>query len=548
MESEHSENFNDRLSQWIANQGFWFQVRYSLSSSGAQGAALFHLLRLGYRLLIFLLIVVAGISAYLVMRKEFGVYGRDFKSAVKSALTASEIQLGSVTRSRGQLEIGRFACRGNADTFYTALEARGIRAKMGYIDGLIGEWDLGIVSIARLDVDLRAGADDDESAKSFAQALFKQSDRILINSLEVTDASLRWGYSNSTRGSIDNSAMRVHRIGSSLKISFKGGTFSQNWLRKLEIVEIVAMCQPDGILFEKAEFRSERGSVDFSGLRVTGGARPTLAGPAKIRRLGLDSALPPAMRSFVEGTLSGDFQVSGSTNSSEGVSFAGQVTLDGLDTIALRERIHLLKALSVVDYVRNYYRVEFREGSFFMKTGGGGIELKDVKLKASDLFTLVGQLSARLPTDAETKESLTKNLGAVAEPLFKTPNEENVVETKAKEDIFSLRKAAKASQTAKDGEDKQKADDSTLFGQLGLSNEMRRLEEQAVDRSSKTLRFQGEFLISLLPDAFERAPRLVQQFPIDAKSGRIPMVIPISGTLYELTLSQAQDIYQQGTR
>jgi hypothetical protein len=545
MESEHSENFNERLSQWIANQGFWFQIRYSLASSGVKGAALFHLLRLSYRLLIFLLIATAGVSVYLVMRKTFGVFGHDFKSSVKSALTASEIQLGSVSRSRGQLEISRIASRGDAETFFTALEARGVRAKMGTLDGLIGNWDLGTVSIARLDVDLRAGADDAESADHFAQALFKQSDRIQINSVEVADASLRWGYSGSTRGSIENSAMRVYRIGSSLKISFKGGRFTQNWLRKLEIVEMVAICQPDGIQFEKAEFRLEQGSVDFSGLRVTGGARPTVAGLAKIRRLGLDSALPPAMRSFVEGSLSGDFQVSGSTNSSEGIAFAGQVALDGLDTIALRERIHLLKALSVVDYVRNYYRVEFREGSFFMRTGNGGIELKEVKLKAPDLFTLVGHLSARLPTDAETKESLKKNLGAAAEPLFKIPGEEELPASTAKDDTFTLRRAAKASQTTPG---KQNPEDYTLFDRMSLSNEMRRFEEQAVDRSSKTLRFQGEFLITLLPDAFERAPRLVQQFPVDPKSGRIPMVIPIEGTLYELTLNQAQDIYQQGTR
>lgn len=545
MESEHSENFNERLSQWIANQGFWFQVRYSLSGSGAKGTALFHLLRLAYRVLIFFLIVAAGISTYLVMRKSFGVFNHDFKSAVKSALTASEIQLGSVTRSRGQLEISRFVCRGDAETFFKTFEARGIRAKMGYLDGLIGEWDLGTISVSRLDVDLRAGADDAELAKNFAQAFFKQSDRILINSLEVADASFRWGYSNSTWGSVENSVMRVYRIGSGFKVSFKGGTFSQNWLRKLEIVEMVVMCHPDGIVFEKAEFRSGRGSVDFSGLRIAGGARPTVAGLVKVRSLSLESALPPAMRSFVEGSLSGDFQVSGSTNSSEGVCFAGQVTLDGSDTIALRERIHLLKALSVVDYVRNYYRVDFREGSFQMRTGSGGIELTEVKLKASDLFTLTGQLRARLPTDAETKESVKKSLGATTVPLFQAPAEEELLKTTAKDDALSLRRAAKSDQR---GLEDLKAEDSTLIDRLGLTNEMRRFEEQAVDLSSKTLRFQGEFLITLLPDAFERAPRLVQQFPVDPKSGRIPMVIPIEGILYELTLRQAEDIYQQGTR
>jgi hypothetical protein len=31
MESEQSQNFNERLSQWVANQGFWFQIRYSMT-------------------------------------------------------------------------------------------------------------------------------------------------------------------------------------------------------------------------------------------------------------------------------------------------------------------------------------------------------------------------------------------------------------------------------------------------------------------------------------------------------------------------------------
>ena len=55
MESEQSQNFNERLSQWVANQGFWFQVRYSMSGSGMKGRAMFHLLRIGFRLLVFLL-------------------------------------------------------------------------------------------------------------------------------------------------------------------------------------------------------------------------------------------------------------------------------------------------------------------------------------------------------------------------------------------------------------------------------------------------------------------------------------------------------------
>lgn len=547
MESEQSENFNERLSQWVANQGFWFQVRYSLTGSGTKGTALFHLLQLGFRLLIFFLVVAAGISIYLIKRTEYKAFNLGLKSSLKSALSASEIQLGGFSRVQGQLEISRFACEGGSETFYSTLEARNIRSKMGFIDGVVGQWDPGTISISKLNMELRAGADDDESARMFSKALFKQSDKILINSLEVGDASLRWGYSERTRGIIENSVLKIQRVGSGLKLSFKGGTFSQNWLRKLEIVSLVAICEPHGIIFEKAEFRRGQGSVDFSGLKVIGGAEPTVAGMAKIRTLGLESALPVAMRSFMEGSFSGDFQVSGSTNSSDGISFAGQVTLNGQDTIALRERIHLLKALSVVDYVRNYHRVDFREGSFLMKTGGGGMQLTEVKLKAADLLTLEGELTVRLPTEKETKQLAGKSLGQTSAPLFRAEDEENEsLAAKTGEDRLTLSRAAQTSKQDKDGN--FTAGGSLLFDRLGLSFEMRRLEEQAADRSSKTLRFQGAFLITLLPDAFERAPKLTQQFPVDGKLGRIPMMVPVEGTLYELTLEQAENIYQQGTR
>ena len=54
--------------------------------------------------------------------------------------------------------------------------------------------------------------------------------------------------------------------------------------------------------------------------------------------------------------------------------------------------------------------------------------------------------------------------------------------------------------------------------------------------------------ITIPGDAFERAPRLQQLYPIDANTGRMPMQVPIEGNLYELTLKQAEDIYQQGQR
>jgi hypothetical protein len=54
--------------------------------------------------------------------------------------------------------------------------------------------------------------------------------------------------------------------------------------------------------------------------------------------------------------------------------------------------------------------------------------------------------------------------------------------------------------------------------------------------------------ITIPKDAFERGRELQTRYPVDSTSGRIPLAVPINGALYELTLKQAEDIYEQGRR
>ena len=545
MESEQSQNFNERLSQWVASQGFWFQIRYSMAGSGAKGTAMFHLLSLGFRLLIFLLLAAVGGWVYLVKRVDRPAYKEKVKTALQAGLSGSESEMRGYLQAQGQLSIARFACQGGSDTFFSSIEARNIRSKRGLLDGLTGKWDPGVISISRLEVDLRAGADDAEGAAKVSETLFRKFDKVLVNTFDVADATLRWGYSERTQGAIEGSSLNIQRSEEGMKMVFHGGTFSQNWLRKLEVVSLVVVCDHDGITFQKAEFRKASGTVDFSGLKVVGGERPAIHGVAKIRSIALEDILPNAMRSFVEGSFSGDFQVFGSTNSLDGVGFKGGVTLDGQDTIALRERIHLLKALSVVDYSRNYHRVDFREGSFQIKTQGGGMELTDVKLKADDLFTLQGNLKVRPPTPEETKQAVDQNSKG-GSPLFNPEDGEPEDSKRDNSDSFSLKRAALEAKRVKEGT--QDAASISLFDKMGLSFELRRLEEQSSERLSRMLRYEGAFQITLLPDAFERAPKLVEQYPVDSATRRIPMVVPIEGNLYEITLKQAEEVYLQGRR
>jgi hypothetical protein len=450
-----------------------------------------------------------------------------------------------INRVQGQLEISRLAAEGGEETFFTSLEARNIRCKMGLLDGLAGVWNPGMISISRVDLNLRAGADDVESARKLSNALFRKSAEIETNAFEVGDATMRWGYSERTEGAIESSDLKMQRTETGWRMSFKGGTFTQNWLRKLDIVNLVVVCEPGGLMFEKAELKQGEGTVDFSGLRLEGGERPQLKGVAKIRNLALEGILPPALRSFVEGSISGDFRVFGSTNTSDGIGFEGQVVMDGKDTISLRERLHLLRALSVVDYSRNYHRIDFIEGTFQVKTIRGGMELTDVKLKSKDdLLALDGKLNVRLPTQEEIKVAVEKGSGLDNSPLFggdEPVGQENDM-PKAESD-FTLKRAAQEAKRVKEG--LQNIESLTLFDRLGLSLEMRRLQNQASERMSRMLRYEGMFRISIPGDAFDRATRLRQLYPVDATTGRVVMRVPIEGHLYEITLKQAEDIYQQ---
>lgn len=546
MESEQTENFNERLSQWVSNQGFWFQIRYSMSGGGSGGRAMFHLLRMASRLLVFLLLVVVGFWIYLMNRPGTARFFNEIRDDLQTGLSATELEILGVQHVQGQLDIGRLAAQGGEDTFFDSIEARNIRFNMNLWDGLVGLWQAGNIDIARMEVDLRAGTNDPQSAAKLAETIFRVPVGVEANSFYVADATLRWGYSERTQGAIESSHLRIQRVGTGWRLSFTGGTFSQNWLRQLEIVNLVVIAERDGLVFERAELKSGMGTVEFPGLRLVGGERPEVDGIVKIRSLALDRIIPPALRNIVDGSISGDFKVSGSTNSSDGIAFEGQVLMDGTDMISLlREHIHLLKALSVVDYSREYHRVDFREGSFFLKTRRGGMELTEIDLKAEDLFTLQGALSVRLPTQQEIDEAMAK--GTDSSPLFAQGEESNdLTKPASSESDFTLRRAAQEARRIQEG--KQSPESLTLFDRLGAGIVMRQMQSQAAERMSRMLRYDGALRITLPGDAFERAPRLQEIYPVDPVTNRVAIRVPLQGHIYDLTLRQAEDIYQQGQR
>lgn len=549
MQIEQREQFNIRLGKWIASQGFWFQLRHSMGSTGTRGSFTYHMLRLGFRLLLFVGLLAIGGLYYLVKRTDQVAFRNELRKAISESISANELAMRGAKRTQGHLEISRFATEGGPDTFFEYIEIRNLKCKMGLLDGLVGVWEPGPITIYRLDMQLRAGTDTPEFSSQIGEIIFREYGQINIQSIEVANANIGWGYSERTRGQIDGANMSLVREGENWRITLRGGKFSQNWLRDLDVNELVVWCTPDGITFEKAELTRGDSVVDFTGLRVSAGDRPEIRGIAKVRDLDLEPILPASARSFVEGRISSDFTITGSTNTIDGVSFDGVLDMDSTNMITLRDRIHLLRALSVVDFHNNYRRLDFSKGSCRITTKGGRLEVRNINLAADDLATVTGQFNVRPPNSQELDIMLARgDQNGTSETVgFDDEGDDNfLLNVDELERQFTLRQAANAARRMEESAGAN--DEGQLFERIGMNYESRMFAERQASRFARMLIYEGEIGLTVQSNAFDRTETLRNQFPINPDTGRIHFTVPLAGPLYELTLKESEAIYEMGRR
>ncbi len=540
-EEEQLQNFHQRLSQWVSGQGFWFQLRYSLVGGGGKGTLAFHALRLAARFGVFLIIVAGAFVFYLIKQSGSETFQQKMKASFMAKLGGEELEMKGMASERGVFSISRLAMTGKEGTFFTEMELRNLKCQRSLFADFRKDWDPGVVNISRVDLGLRAGSDSLAAAESMADVYFQDTGRLKLQKIVVNEMSIRWGYSERTRGSVIGSHMTADRLPDGWKLRFKGGTFTQNWLKRLQIEELVVQFGRKGLVIEKAQFKKNEGFVTFLDMKVKAGERPEVSGKLRMRKIDLSSVLPVAVRNFVEGSISAELNVFGSTNSTEGVGFEGDLVLEGEDFITIRDRIHVLRAISVVDAFNNYRRIDFREGGFHMKTHAGRLDITGANLAAGDLFRMKGSLTAR---PATTEEAMS-----LASPSMTSEDELGILNDDELDNALeiTLESAARQADEAK-RQGFAKAGDDSLFEKLGISLENRRLEELGAERLSRSMRYEGELEISLPKEAFEKAPKLAELYQLRDPSGRILMRVPLEGVIYDLTLKQAEGIYENGTR
>jgi hypothetical protein len=531
MEADQTQSFNQKLSQWIASQGFWFQLRHSMSGGGGWAMTFNHLTRLAFKVLIALLVAVAGFGIYLVKRVDSKGFLESLDGGLAKGLSASEAKVVELRRTQGDALIRRVGVEGGDHSFFRSLDAGNIRFKMPLLAGISGPWKAGTLQAKRLEMEVKAGGDSAENAKALGEALFRDWDSFDFSSAEVDETSIRWGYSQRAAGRIEKSRMIATRSPEGWRLVFTGGKFSQNWLKDLVIENLVVEISRTGLSFKEGKFKcGSDGSVVFRNVAVTGGEKPALSGKLEFTNVALESLLPEAATSLVEGRISGELAVSGSTNTVEGVQFEGDIKLAEGSVISLRERIELLKTLVLADRFNSYRKVDFTRGSFHVKTGGGALKLTRIDLVAGDLMTMQGLLEVRYPTDAE----LAGPDGANNPAKFALVFDPKATSEGGKGDDMSLAKAGKAAT--------EESKSTEIFDRRAQERINQQLEQEDMIRRSQSLRCSGGVRITIPGDAFDRNQTLRETFPLDPGTGRIAMDVPLDGTIFELTRRQAEEI------
>ncbi len=523
--------FNQQMNEWVSRQGLWFQLRHAADGQ----SILSRMMRLLLRFSILLFILALSFWGYLVYRIDKKDFAEKLQTQVETCFHGQDCKIGGVKKHRNTATISSLEMKGTDDSFFEKFQARILEMNMGLTDGMFGVWNAGGITIDYLDIDLKAGARNDLVASRSYQALFEKHPKFQFDWIESKKTNFKWGYSPRNRGMIEDSFMMATYENNVWRLEFRGGTFSQNWIKHFKISHLVVLCDQNGVHIKEGELLAGKGSLTFN-IEMGSGGQPEASGSVVLDSIPVKSILPYRYSDWIDGKISGEGTVSGSTNSQDGILLDLNITLKEGDTLIVRDSLPILSALSVVDVYNSYRKVVFDRGGMHVQTGRNRMKVDRINMKAQDLVYLTGEFEVRPPTYKEIAKSLEiKDVQRVQDVIEKNWKFEDDI-LKVMDSTTSLADAAR--------EIRDVVSENMKRESLGM---MDMLTPSILAEKNKR-RFEGMVKIGLKHDAFDNSPRLKKKYPFDPKTARIWIQVPLKGVLHELTLKQAKEFYVLGRK
>ena len=404
VDQQRLNEYQSKVSDWIGRQGVLFQFRYARTVGAVTLGR--HLSGLTLKLVLFL--VVAGVCVFFVLNRHFDSpgYGEKVAGQVANALGTGEVEVTGFSRNFAKGDFQFLELKGGEESFFYEAKFEKLRGEFSFLTGVTDSWRPSAISIKKADLRLKAGGSEEEMKLGFSSIIESLKGQG-ISQIKIEDCSFSWGYSKLTFGMVRNSDFRAVLHEGIWEVELSGGTFQQNWLGPLAIKSADLKVGMGGIKIESLNLESNGGEADLKG-SISGPVNmPTFDLAGGFNSLPIEKLIKingVSTREYIEGRISGDLKIGGSSNRQ--VELSGQVKLDGNDSVTIRERWSLLRALSILDNERTYLRIDFNQGGFAFSTGGGGLEVSEINLNAGNKARLLGSFKTRLPTQAEAAETL----------------------------------------------------------------------------------------------------------------------------------------------
>lgn len=543
MDPESTQLFNDRLAQWVSRQGFWFQLRYSMAG-GSKTMVTFHVLRLLARFSIFILVLALIGLFFLAKRADSQSFKINLRTAIVSGLGCDSGIMRQFSRTQNKASITHLTLEGGAHSFFSSLEATGIQFRMGLLDGVIGRWDAKSINVDRLSIALKAGAESDDEAKTLEESLFRSFDQFMFQSIEVKNATFNWGYSARTKGVISQSNLLVLRENEGWRLRFTGGTFQQNWMRNLQIDELVLLCRKGQLLVETGKFHCGTGTVRFENVKMTGGLRPSYSGNLIFESLPIELILQDSFAKLLEGTISGDVKIGGSTNSSDGVTMTGRVALNERDQIIVRGQLPILNSLAMLSPSGSYRKTVFKEGYFNVATKSGVLRVDSIQLTAPGQMDLKGSFEVRPPTQAEIDDALKRGkiTGDMAAGLGAAVVENTVEVEKPKNDEIKLKDAARMAAKENKNSTAFIDDDIEVGVPFQAESIIQQMQNKTANKLAELQLYNGSLQMVLPVSAFPANSPVVNGYNKSPNGETVTLPLTLSGNMFEITQTLAEDL------
>ena len=353
--------FNNKIESWISKQGIIFQFTHDTGS----GALLPKICGLCFRLLLIIILGLIMFWFYLSSRPSSESFKLDVAQQITKGIYASDVEVANITRVKGGLLSGDLLFSsitlGETDSsffedWYIQEEDVSLVGRksviereksaviqdvtlfpMGLMDTYKSRWSAKEVSILKMDIKLKAGDDTDEGALECYSTIFQKYDHLNINHIQVYDASILWGYSEHSSGSIKGAELSITKGENLWEIDVKGGMFSHGWLKDGWINEMKIICKSSGeVIIESATLSFGEGQMKFKA-NILVKAKPEVTGEYNFENISITDLIGEGYDERLDGVVDGEGKLAGELNTAEGLKSTTTITLKGKPKVGDKE-------------------------------------------------------------------------------------------------------------------------------------------------------------------------------------------------------------------